>query len=119
MRGDDAIKGDLSLAKNVPAKAGSPHDPVARFLQQAQNARPIDIDILAMDDVVMGAPGLTIPHPGMLERDFVLLPLTDVAPGWRYPAAGPYHHMRAADIIAVKGFALNGRLRDTGLRIDG
>lgn len=42
--------------------------------------RTLDIDILAYDDVTMHEPGLTIPHPRMLERAFVLAPLAEIAP---------------------------------------
>jgi 2-amino-4-hydroxy-6-hydroxymethyldihydropteridine diphosphokinase len=41
--------------------------------------RLIDIDILLYDDLVLAAPELTIPHPGMHERSFVLLPLCEIA----------------------------------------
>ena len=41
--------------------------------------RPIDIDILAYDDVVLPAPDLTLPHPHLLERALVLLPLAEIA----------------------------------------
>ena len=40
----------------------------------------IDIDILAYDDRVIDEPGLTIPHPRLTERAFVLVPLLDIAP---------------------------------------
>ena len=42
--------------------------------------RLIDIDILLYDDLVIQQPGLTIPHPLMYERDFVLQPLAEIAP---------------------------------------
>jgi 2-amino-4-hydroxy-6-hydroxymethyldihydropteridine diphosphokinase len=42
--------------------------------------RPIDIDILAYDDVVIDTPALTLPHPRLLERAFVLVPLSEIAP---------------------------------------
>jgi 2-amino-4-hydroxy-6-hydroxymethyldihydropteridine diphosphokinase len=50
--------------------------------------RAIDIDILLLDDVVLTSPELTIPHPAMLERAFVLIPLAEIAPGQRHPVAG-------------------------------
>jgi 2-amino-4-hydroxy-6-hydroxymethyldihydropteridine diphosphokinase len=42
--------------------------------------RPIDIDILAYDDVELHEPDLTLPHPYMFERAFVLVPLAEIAP---------------------------------------
>jgi 2-amino-4-hydroxy-6-hydroxymethyldihydropteridine diphosphokinase len=50
--------------------------------------RVIDIDILLLDDLVLDTPELTIPHPGMLERAFVLTPLAEIAPRQRHPIAG-------------------------------
>jgi 2-amino-4-hydroxy-6-hydroxymethyldihydropteridine diphosphokinase len=41
--------------------------------------RPIDIDILAYDDVVLDGPELTLPHPRLFERAFVLVPLAEIA----------------------------------------
>jgi 2-amino-4-hydroxy-6-hydroxymethyldihydropteridine diphosphokinase len=41
--------------------------------------RPIDIDILAYDDVTLREPDLTLPHPHLFERAFVLVPLAEVA----------------------------------------
>ncbi len=42
--------------------------------------RPMDIDILLYDDLVLTTPELTIPHPLMLQRAFVMDPLTEIAP---------------------------------------
>jgi len=42
--------------------------------------RPLDLDILAYDDVTLDKPELTLPHPRLLERAFVLVPLAEIAP---------------------------------------
>jgi 2-amino-4-hydroxy-6-hydroxymethyldihydropteridine diphosphokinase len=42
--------------------------------------RPIDIDILAYDDVALAGPELTLPHPRLFERAFVLVPLAEIVP---------------------------------------
>jgi 2-amino-4-hydroxy-6-hydroxymethyldihydropteridine diphosphokinase len=42
--------------------------------------RRIDIDLLAYDDVTLDEPELTLPHPRMFERAFVLVPLAEIAP---------------------------------------
>ena len=51
--------------------------------------RVIDIDIIAIDDLVIDSPELQVPHPRMAERPFVLEPLAELAPLWRHPLLGP------------------------------
>ena len=51
----------------------------------ANAPRTIDIDLLAYGDVVMDTPELTLPHPGIAHRGFVLHPLAEVAPDWMHP----------------------------------
>jgi 2-amino-4-hydroxy-6-hydroxymethyldihydropteridine diphosphokinase len=50
--------------------------------------RPIDLDILLYDDRVHETADLTIPHPRLAERAFVLVPLAEIAPEARHPATG-------------------------------
>jgi 2-amino-4-hydroxy-6-hydroxymethyldihydropteridine diphosphokinase len=47
--------------------------------------RKIDMDILLYEDLVFDSPALTIPHPHMPERGFVLVPLADLAEDYRHP----------------------------------
>ena len=49
------------------------------------SARTIDLDLLLYGDRVIDEPGLVVPHPGMHEREFVLAPLAEVAPGATHP----------------------------------
>jgi 2-amino-4-hydroxy-6-hydroxymethyldihydropteridine diphosphokinase len=42
--------------------------------------RPVDIDLLAYDDLALEEPGLTLPHPRLFERAFVLVPLAEIVP---------------------------------------
>ena len=50
--------------------------------------RVIDIDLIAIDDVVMDTPRLTLPHPRMAERRFVLQPMAEIAGAWTPPLTG-------------------------------
>lgn len=47
--------------------------------------RPIDLDILLIDDMIIQMPELSIPHPRMTERRFVLEPLVEIAEGIIHP----------------------------------
>ncbi len=47
--------------------------------------RPIDLDLLLYDDQIINEPGLTVPHPRMHQRGFVLEPLAQLAPDLRHP----------------------------------
>ena len=50
--------------------------------------RALDIDILLYGRAVLDAPGLTLPHPRMMERPFVLRPLAEISPGLAHPVTG-------------------------------
>jgi 2-amino-4-hydroxy-6-hydroxymethyldihydropteridine diphosphokinase len=50
-----------------------------RAREQRWGPRPIDIDLIAYDDLVSDAPELTLPHPRWRERAFVLVPLGEIA----------------------------------------
>ena len=50
--------------------------------------REIDLDLLFYDQEVIATPELTVPHPRLHERAFVLVPLNDIAPHWRHPLLG-------------------------------
>ena len=51
-----------------------------RAHEQRWGPRTIDIDLLAYDDLALDAPELTLPHPRLFERAFVLVPLAEIAP---------------------------------------
>jgi 2-amino-4-hydroxy-6-hydroxymethyldihydropteridine diphosphokinase len=63
----------LSLAQRIERDA-------QRVRAERWGPRTLDVDVLLFDDVALDDPDLTIPHPRMWERDFVLAPLRDVAP---------------------------------------
>lgn len=49
------------------------------------SARTIDLDLLGVGDVVLNTSVITLPHPDMHLRDFVLIPLNEIAPDWIHP----------------------------------
>jgi len=51
-----------------------------RSSERRWGPRTVDIDILAYDDLALATPELTIPHPRLFERAFVLVPLAEIAP---------------------------------------
>jgi 2-amino-4-hydroxy-6-hydroxymethyldihydropteridine diphosphokinase len=52
---------------------------------QKKGPRIIDVDIVLFDDLVVNTPELTIPHPAMTSRRFVLEPLSEIAPEVQHP----------------------------------
>lgn len=50
--------------------------------------RLLDLDLLHMDGVALNEPGLNLPHPGLMHRNFVLVPLVEIAPGLSIPGLG-------------------------------
>ncbi len=50
--------------------------------------RLVDIDIVAVDDMIIDTPQLCVPHPHLAERYFYLTPLAETSPQWRHPKSG-------------------------------
>ena len=50
--------------------------------------RVLDLDLLAYDGLSIDEPGLSVPHPGIALRNFVLLPLREIAPDFEIPGLG-------------------------------
>lgn len=63
----------LELGQALEAAAG-------RVRTERWGPRPLDVDVLLVGDLAVDEPDLTVPHPRMWERAFVLVPLHDLAP---------------------------------------
>lgn len=69
----------LALCHHIEQELGRPAD-------HAFHAdRTLDIDLLLYGDQVRHTTALTLPHPGLTQRDFVLVPLAELAPDWVVP----------------------------------
>jgi 2-amino-4-hydroxy-6-hydroxymethyldihydropteridine diphosphokinase len=66
--------------------------------EQRWGPRTIDLDLLLYGDEVVDEPGLTVPHPRLHERSFVLEPLDEVAPGLRLPDGRAVRDLLAAGL---------------------
>lgn len=65
----------LHILKEIEIEMGR----TQKSVNNVYSDRPIDIDILLYDDIIMKTDELTIPHPLMTERDFVMKPLVEIA----------------------------------------
>lgn len=61
---------------------------MGRVREQPKGPRVIDIDVLLIGNRIVNEPQLTVPHPGISARRFVLEPLAEIAPGVTHPVLG-------------------------------
>jgi len=80
--GERAPREVLAIANEVEASLG-------RVRTQRWGPRTVDIDLLLWDDEALSSPDLTIPHPRLTQRAFVVLPLLDLDPDPRLPEGTP------------------------------
>ena len=72
----------FAVCQKLERAAGRPEH------HSSREARTLDIDLILFGDAVSDAPELTIPHPRAKNRRFVLEPLAEIAPDWRFPDSG-------------------------------
>jgi 2-amino-4-hydroxy-6-hydroxymethyldihydropteridine diphosphokinase len=75
----------------IERRFGRTRDPAARWAP-----RTLDLDLALYGEDVVAAPGLHVPHPGLHERAFVLVPLAQIAPDAVVPGHGPVRALLAA-----------------------
>jgi 2-amino-4-hydroxy-6-hydroxymethyldihydropteridine diphosphokinase len=78
---DESPRGLLMRAKDTEQALG-------RKIRERWGPREIDVDILTYGEISSEDDDLVIPHPLMTERAFVLVPVFDIAPGWKHPVTG-------------------------------
>lgn len=71
--------------KELLSRALALEQSMGRRRTEDKGPRTIDIDIVLFEDAVVDTPELTIPHPAMERRRFVLEPLAEIAPEARHP----------------------------------
>ena len=76
------VKELLELCQNIELTMGR------KMKREINSPRPIDLDILLFGEDEIDCPGLQVPHPRMHIRDFVMLPLSEVASDWFVPVIG-------------------------------
>ena len=68
---------------------------IGRESSERWGPRRIDLDLLVYGDELIDEPGLKVPHPGIAERNFVLLPLGEIAPDLFVPGLGRLAELKA------------------------
>jgi 2-amino-4-hydroxy-6-hydroxymethyldihydropteridine diphosphokinase len=94
------IETSLSAHELMQALLAIEHE-LGRERTERNAPRTIDLDLLLYGDAVIDEPGLQVPHPRMLQRDFVLWPLLQIAPRAVDPRTGKplaeaYHELKDA-----------------------
>jgi len=89
----------LRLMQDIESQHG-------RIRTRCWGERTLDLDLIAYDDMHMQSAELSLPHPGMRERMFVLQPLCDIRPRWQHPEGGSaqqlLQHLQASGTDLLK-----------------
>jgi len=94
----------LAFTKGIEKKIGRKPGP-------KDSPRPIDIDILFYDNLVLETTKLIIPHPRLPERAFVLAPLADIAPDLKHPVSKKSVIQMLTELQRTKGDAIVTKIK--------
>jgi 2-amino-4-hydroxy-6-hydroxymethyldihydropteridine diphosphokinase len=95
------VNAAVGLLTRLPARdllaalLGIEHS-MGRIRRERWGPRVIDLDLVWMVDSAVEEPGLSVPHPGVSRRNFVLYPLADIAPTMNIPGHGVVLDLKAA-----------------------
>jgi 2-amino-4-hydroxy-6-hydroxymethyldihydropteridine diphosphokinase len=84
----------LDMIKNVEKDCG-------RVSSSRWSPRIIDIDIIFFDDLVIESEKCTVPHKDAINRDFVMIPLLQIAKDFRYPKEGEFYGKTIQEIYSL------------------
>lgn len=82
----------LSLCQEIEIELGRME------VREINSPRPVDLDILLVEDMKIDEEFLKVPHPRMHLRDFVMSPLSEIAPDWVHPGLGKKVHEIAGEL---------------------
>ena len=81
------VEGDIS-PENLHAALQDIETKAGRIRMELNEPRTLDLDILLIDDLIMKTKKLTVPHPRMHQRQFVIVPLFEINPKLNIPGIG-------------------------------
>jgi 2-amino-4-hydroxy-6-hydroxymethyldihydropteridine diphosphokinase len=90
---EDILLELLDIEKSMGRERGKPNAP-----------RSIDLDLLFYGGITLNTQGLTLPHPRLVLRNFVLIPMMEIAPEFPHPVTGlsmEEHYLQSADTLEV------------------
>lgn len=84
-----SIERDLGRRRGISGSQTKGTEPEnAQSTEHQFSSRTIDLDLLAYGDLILAGPDLTLPHPRIQHRLFVLQPFLELAPNWQHPVLG-------------------------------
>ncbi|MGI8905584.1 MAG: 2-amino-4-hydroxy-6-hydroxymethyldihydropteridine diphosphokinase [Candidatus Sumerlaeaceae bacterium] len=90
---------------------------LGRVRREKWGPREIDLDVLLFDERAVQEEGLTIPHAGLLQRAFVLIPLLEIAPEATLPDGREVKQAAGAEVLSLEAQQARGMCRLEGVEL--